>query len=106
MVDLPEGPYRLSLVPIVKEQMRASAARAKTPEVREQFLEALGARFARLAVDPGSAGDPIRNYEKAGIREYRWVQDRVLIGYGVDEENRIVYVKECRPVLNHPLALP
>ena len=42
----------------------------------------------------------------AGLVQLQRLQDKVVINYGVDEANKIVYVKACRPVLDHPLAAP
>jgi hypothetical protein len=101
-----QGPWKVVLLLAAKQQMRESAARAATSEQRKEFRTAVADILSQLAVDPIAKGDPLRHYRAAGLLQLEWLRDQILTVYGVDEANKIVYVKECRPVLGHPLARP
>jgi len=106
MTEVLEGPYEVILLWDVKQQLRATVAKASSRQQKEGFLAVIGAILARLARDPIAGADPLRHYENAGLVEMQFLQDKVYACYGVDETNKIVYVKRLRPVLSHPLAEP
>lgn len=104
MVELPPGPYQVVLLGTARQQLWGSMARAKTTEVKRAFLGALERVFARLVVDPLAWGEPVRRYRHAGLLQMQRLQDMLLTVYAVDDVHKVVYVKECKPVLSHPLA--
>ncbi len=104
MTAQPQAPWTVILLSTAKRQLRDSAARTGTLEVRREFLASVRAILSQLAVDPLSRGDPMRHFQAAGLVQLQWLHDHILTVYGVDEANRIVYVKKFQPVLGHPLA--
>jgi hypothetical protein len=106
MVEQSRGPYEVIFLWIAERQVVESAARAVSPEVKNSFLGAVRAIVARLEADPTSWGERKFRYKYAGLDAYERLQDRIVTHYAVDEIHRVVYVTECRPALDHPLATP
>jgi hypothetical protein len=106
MVNVPAAPYRVSVLWIALRQLREAIGRAKTARVERKFRSDLRALLLELANDPVVRAERLHTYQHARLDMYQRIKDMIYIRYAVDETNRIVYVQQCRPVLNHPLAPP
>jgi hypothetical protein len=106
MAEQPSSPYEVIFLWMAERQVVESAARAVSPEVKNGFLGAVRAIVARLEADPTSWGERKFRYKYASLDGYERLHARIVTHYAVDETHRVVYVTECRPVLNHPLAPP
>jgi hypothetical protein len=104
MPDAPTRKYKVIPLPIAKAEMRAVAERATKYADARRYLDSVVEAFKRLEVDPTTWGDPRKRYLHARLSQFHRLHDRISFVYAVDEERRIVYVRQCRPVQDHPLA--
>ncbi len=101
-----DGIYKVVALGTFVLQLREVTARAEQHGLKEEFLKDVREVMRQLATSPASRGDPVWSYTSAGLEEYHWLVQMLSVRYGVDPENHVVYLKGCKPVLNHPLAEP
>jgi hypothetical protein len=105
MVDVPPNRFRVVLLWTAQQQLRDIAARAESRTIRRGFALSVQSILTQWGDTPATLGDPVKRFEAAGLLQFRWLHDRIVTKYAVDEVNK-VYVQECFPVLDHPLASP
>lgn len=59
---------------------------------------------ARLRADPRGAGDPSEDFTVLRLVLYTAVIDRVRVQYAVHDIRPVVFVRDVKPVLDHPLG--
>ena len=107
MVNVPGAPYRVSILWIASQQLHEAIGRAGSAQLERRFRDEVRALLLELASDPITHADYLQRFVHARLDVYQRInKDMIYTKYAVDEANRIVYVKECRPVLGHPLAPP
>lgn len=104
MAESPSGRFQVELVGLAREGLLALAERAAQLGIKSQFLASYLRIVEHLATDPVAWGEQRCTYPTLGLREYHRLFEGLAILYAVDPINRLVYVKKCRPVLDHPLA--
>lgn len=104
MIDSPRGPFKVELLGRALLQLRALTARAAQRGMRDQFLASFRRIVQQLETDPISWGDHTWSYKAAELEEYHRLYEMLSVRYGVDEANSVVYLKDLKAVLSHPLA--
>jgi hypothetical protein len=99
----PALPYRVDLLYTARTRIKQYGAEAIRLGIAREYAATLRAIIENLARTPFSWGDPIRHYKGAKLHLYRRVFGQILTEYAVHEKERIVYIRDCKPVLGHPL---
>jgi hypothetical protein len=86
------------------DQLRDLANRAAGRGIRLLLAEELLEVQHRLENRPQEWGDPVRPLPFLGLQMLQGLYSGLMVVYAVDEARRIVYVRDIRAVLNHPLA--
>src|SRR5262245_29511546 len=96
-------PYRLSYLPRHTDRFADRDERSAWPEARALHRVAYQHIDGLLRTRPGSWGDPIRELRHAELTLRRGLHGGILVEYAVDEERRIVYIRDIRLTSWHPL---
>ncbi len=97
------GPFKIELTPLARAQIQRCAQEAKDRGMGHELATALREIVENLSTTPTSWGDPQVHFRHAKLRLYQRIWKRILVIYAVHEEQPVVFVKECKPVLGHPL---
>jgi hypothetical protein len=89
--------YRLDFGQAVRNELRVLASRATRKGLLASLTAALRDMVQHLEVDPADWGDPVRLYPVFGWLLYQRAVTPLHVSYGVDEGNKIVYIKSIRP---------
>jgi hypothetical protein len=87
-------PYQLVIPQKDLQLLKIWGRRATALGMAREYTATLRAIHNKLTTKPVSWGDPLYRYEYLDVLVYRAVQDMLFVYYGVDEQRRIVYVKE------------
>ncbi len=96
--------YKVVHVGLLLKHLQKLASKAVRLGINQEFIASLREIDQRLTDDPVSWGDPIGTLDAAGLEEYHMLHSMLSIHYYVDRANCVVYLKQLRPVLSHPLA--
>jgi hypothetical protein len=99
----PASIYRIELLHSARARIKQCGDRTVRLGIAKEYAATLRSILENLTISPLTWGDPIRRYHEARLLLCRRVFDRILTEYAVHEESNIVYVKDCTPVLGHPL---
>jgi hypothetical protein len=99
----PVRPYRVELLHTARTRIKRCGKEARLLGITKDYAATIRSILENLTVVPLTWGDPIGQYKGAKLFLFRRVFGRVLTEYAVHEEKHIVYIKECKPVLGHPL---
>jgi hypothetical protein len=99
-----DAPYQITMNQVLVERVRGLAQRAAELGVYDSFIQSLQTIEDQLGADPLAWGDPTQNLPGLGMIAYRRIYNRLSVTYGVNEVQRVVWVVEIKPVLDHPLA--
>lgn len=84
--------YRLSLADRVLEHLPTLQARAEAAGRGEEYARAFETITTWLRADPGSLGEPTRDYPALHQTEYTAVYGPLKITYTIHWEERIVFI--------------
>jgi hypothetical protein len=104
MPEEPGGTCRVVYFPQVVERMKGLAKRAVALGLAEQFREDLQQIQQKLLTESMTWGDPIYRLRHLGLVVHHRLEATMQILYAVDEQRRIVYVKEIKLRPDHPLG--
>jgi hypothetical protein len=62
------------------------------------YAESLERLTRQLRRSPLDWGDPLFNYASLNLRLYRVICGPVIVHYAVNEERRVVYIRDIRPL--------
>lgn len=96
MPDVPGPDFNVVFSTQNRERLRAWAKEAIRLGQGGQFLESLGRLIHNLAATPQTWGDPLYRLKHLGLVMYHRVFEFFYVSYAVDEQRRIVYVKEIK----------
>ncbi len=99
----PAGPYRVSFQRAARERIQRCALAAIQLGIAGDYAAVLRTMLDRLAKSPLAWGDPRRRLKAAKLVVRVRLHERLLVEYAVHEEQRVVFVRDCKPVLGHPL---
>jgi hypothetical protein len=98
-----DRPFRLSYSVLVGKNLRALCDRALARGLDEQVAAAVTTIVERLEADPFQLGEPKYNLPVMGLVVYVGIVEPLTVEFAVDEKNRIVYIKEFRPLTGRNL---
>jgi hypothetical protein len=93
----PGGLFRIIWSEEKHEEASALADLAIERGLARDFLRDIKEIQQNLAIEPLTWGDPWFTLKSAGLVMCHGIQGMLQIYYGVDEERRLVYVKELVP---------
>jgi hypothetical protein len=99
----PGRPYRVELLHTARARIKQCGEQAIRLGIVREYAATLRTIIENLSLAPLNWGDPIRDYKSAKLHLYRRVFGQILTEYAVHEKERIVYIKEYKPVFGHPL---
>src|SRR5262245_38170274 len=105
-LTLTENPghlYQVVFPQLILARLKDLAVRATAQGIGPSFAADLRVIVDSLTKAPMSWGDPSHRLHQLGLLVCNRVFARLLVSYAIDEQRRIVYVRECRPLDNHPL---
>jgi hypothetical protein len=98
-----DRPYKVEFLRSTMTRIRQCSREVVRLGIGREYARTLKTILHKLSTTPSTWGDPLRHFKSAELLVYRRVLDRILVEYGVHDAQRIVFVKDCRPVLGHPL---
>lgn len=103
MSDDPSRPYQVAFLQSARKRVQRCAEAATRLGIAKDYAATLRFVVDRLSQAPIEWGEPRRKLRAAALLLCDRVHDRLLVEYAVHEEQRIVFVRDCKPVLGHPL---
>lgn len=94
----PDTSYQLATSAEQNKQMRIWAERAATRGITAKYVAALKTISQQLTTAPTTWGDPCNQLFHLGLQVYHRVCAPLYIAYAIDEQRRIVYIKELKPL--------
>jgi len=104
MVDKPGTPFRVVFSEALREQLRRLGQRADAQGITAALGADLRTIVEALAADPVSWGDPLNRLPHLRLTLYHRIYHSISVRYGVEEQERVVFVRECKPISGHPLC--
>jgi hypothetical protein len=98
---LPQHPDHLYKIVFLGGQgalLRAYGAEAAKRGFLDSYVAAVQTIERRLTTDPSEWGDPQNRLRQLQLLLYHGIQSPLHLYYAVDEERRIVYVQEIKPL--------
>jgi len=96
-------PHRVELLHTARIRIKRCGEEARRLGIIREYAATILSILENFTVVPLTWGDPIQKYKGAKLLLYRRVFEQILTEYAVHEKEHIVYIKECKPVLGHPL---
>ncbi|HEY7428358.1 MAG TPA: hypothetical protein VH682_29265 [Gemmataceae bacterium] len=101
MTDPAKTPYWVTCISQSNEQLKDLTAQAIRLGKYKDFLAAVKEIARRLSSDPLQWGDPLYHYRHLELMQYRGVHAPLYVLYAVDEQRKLVYVSQFRPLPGH-----
>ena len=101
-----DRPYKVELMQPAREAIREGSRQAARLGIKRDFARTLKLILQDLSTRPLTWGDPTGELRAAQLQLFQRLVERMLVIYAVHEERRIVFLRDCRPVLGHPLESP
>jgi hypothetical protein len=96
-------PYRVDYLHTARTRILRCAEAAVHLGVAREYGATIRSVVENLSSAPLIWGDPVHHFTAAKLLLFQRVYHRILTVYAVHEGERIVYIKDCIPVLGHPL---
>jgi hypothetical protein len=93
-----DRPFKVSSSALARSNLRELCSRAKARGQGEVVAAAVRTVIERLETDPLQLGEPKSNLPVMGLVMCVGVVGPLAVQFAVDEKNRIVYIKEFRPL--------
>jgi hypothetical protein len=103
MESIPPPPYKVELLQSARAEIVRCSKEAQRRGIIHEYLGTLRWIYDKLTNAPHSCGEEFCRFPAAKLVLRKTLHDRILVVYAVHQEQPIVFVKECRPVLDHPL---
>ena len=98
-----DQPYQVELLHSARTRIKQCARTALELGIGKQWASTLKTILVYLAREPLAWGEPVRYFQYAKLHLCQRLYDRVFVRYAVHDEQRVVFLQDCRPVLGHPL---
>ena len=98
MPEPPNQPFRVIWSQTLRELVRALGKKAIRIGLSEEFFSSVDFILKKLAGEPLSWGDPVYHLKSVDLVVYHGVCRPFHLYYGVDEERRLVFVKDFLPI--------
>jgi hypothetical protein len=92
-----DAPYQI-ILGSQGRSLRLYGARAAKRGLLRAYVAAVKSIQHHLAADPLDGGDPHNRLQFLGLTLYHGTHDPMHVFYAVDEQRRIVYVREIKPL--------
>jgi hypothetical protein len=102
----PSRPYKVVRAEAVRERLRQLREVAGEASLLEQYVEAIRAIEVHLIEHPLEWGDPLYRLPHLDLVMYRGIYWDIAVVYGVNEAERIVFIKEYDLLPRSPLRPP
>jgi hypothetical protein len=99
----PGHPYHVDYLHPAKTRILRCVKAAVRLGVASECAATIRRIVENLSSAPVAWGDPVHYFKAAKLLQCERLYERIMTVYAVHEEERIVYVKDCIPVLGHPL---
>jgi hypothetical protein len=96
-------PYRVDYLHTARTRILRCAAAAVRLGMANEYGATIRTIVGKLSSDPLTWGDPVNDFTGAKLLLFQRVYRRIYTVYAVHEAERIVFLKDCIPVLGHPL---
>ncbi|HVS36514.1 MAG TPA: hypothetical protein VMS17_13200 [Gemmataceae bacterium] len=103
MTDFPQPPYKVELLQGAQAEVRRCLTEAQRLDILGDYVAAIRRIYDYLTTIPHTWGEEWRHYRGAKLVLRKMIHDRILVSFAAHEEKPVVFVRECRPVLGHPL---
>lgn len=99
----PHRPYNVELLSTARTQIKQAVSTALELGIGKQWASTLRTIMKHLIRETLEWGEPVRYFEYAQLFLCQRLHDRVYVRYAAHEDQRVVFLEVCRPVLGHPL---
>jgi hypothetical protein len=96
-------PYHVDYLHTARTRILRCADASVRLGVAKEYGATIRSIVENLSSAPLTWGDPVNDFTAAKLLLYQRIYHRILTVYAVHEGERIVFVKDCIPVLGHPL---
>ena len=103
MKNPPPPPYKVELLQPAQAEITRCLQEAQQRGTAHEFVATLRQIYEKLTTIPHVWGEENRRYRAAKLVLRKMIYERILVVYAVHEEQPVVFVENCRPVLGHPL---
>ena len=103
MTEHPAPPYKVETLPGAEAEIRRCLMKARGLGIVGDYVETIRQIRDILTKRPHTWGEEIGRYRAAKLVLRKMIHNRILVSYAVHEEKPVVFIRECRPVLGHPL---
>jgi hypothetical protein len=98
------GPFKIDYSTNQAEFIQRLVNKALALGYGQQFATELRAITDKLERTPRDWGDPLFPLHALQLMVYRGIHARLAITYGVHDRLPIVFIRDFKPILDHPLA--
>jgi hypothetical protein len=99
----PAQPYQIELFPSARTCVKRCSQEAVRRGLAKEYAAVLRAIQEKLRTAPLTWGDPASYFRGIKLWKYNRLFDRLFVVYYVQEEERVVFIEDIKPVLGHPL---
>jgi hypothetical protein len=103
MKSPPPPPYKVELTQSAQAEVARCLQEAQRLGIAREFVATVREIYEKLTTIPHTWGEESRRYRAAKLVLRKMIHGRILVVYAVHEEQPVVFVQACRPVLGHPL---
>jgi len=96
--------YRVVCSEAIRRQLKLWGDRARASGTVKEYVEALKSIEAPLCRDPLTWGDPLYHFSQFDMLVCRGIHGPLLVEYGVNQAERVVFVREYRLLPNAPFS--
>ncbi|HEY3789403.1 MAG TPA: hypothetical protein VGL71_11140 [Urbifossiella sp.] len=97
--------YFLSINQSLRDRLVALNQRAQSYGIIEEWVATMKLAIERLETQPDVAGDPLHRSRHLNLTNYRLLLNRTCIYYSLHDWERIVFINNVVPALDHPLQV-
>jgi hypothetical protein len=98
------GPFEVEFSRAQLRRIQELSSRAVALGIGREFAADLRVMTERMRVAPRDWGDPMYTHLALQLIVYRGLHARIAVTYGVHDRLPLVFVRDFRPILDHPLA--
>jgi hypothetical protein len=98
------GPFDVEFSTNQQHELQRLDNKARATGYGRQFANELRAILEKLRQSPRDWGDPLFPLNALRLIVYRGIHARISVTYGVHDRLPIVFIRDFKPVLDHPLA--
>ncbi len=100
----PSGPFEVEFSATERARLRQLGERAVQLGIGPRFVEEVRVILEKLAFSPREWGDPLYPYRALRLTMFRGIHSHLAVTFAVHDRLPIVFVRDIKPILGHPLA--